>query len=1134
MSDEIDLMGLEIEKYRKIYEESVDEQQENALVDDLFESSDGTPVKNWSIDDINKLIEDVGNLPDIQQADEEFDVDRYQEYSEPQKPDFGRTEKEESEESYDESAVYFSKEYEQDLANKADDGNKIPTEFEDISSVSEGYVEPEDEDSEEQETEQVSDEETDEVPEEIEETVEEEIQSAEEFFPETEETENEENFVSGFEGVLSTIEEEKTEVPQVENTFFDNIADNEFSSVEGNINDAREDGEFKEIDESSYDDGISDNEVVYDGTFDRGDYLKIKDIFKNSKILNKIKVERAEVRENAMETVKEKFGEAIFDARRKEGDFNDILRRQRAAELEKLEAQETVTPPVREKRFDLESQEYVDAAEPVETEEIQEDKPEVAEETVAEEKTQIFEKVLPENFEQTKIIDGKLSSEDKEESESTIFIDGLSDFEEVAKSDNISEAEKEAEDEENNDIFFSQYNRKVDDDQLRFDGFTEDEDMMPEEVSDDEVQEELRKVREEKKNLFKITSLPSDYDDIDPNYFSPEKGKYDEEEHLVLSDENDPKSFFTMFKKSFIQERDKKLTEYSTPNEKPQVFRELYDRRRRYIFGMIAMAIMALLFAGITGLLSGIEIMSSSVNSACTVGLSLACMLLTFVFGSSVTQPGISGLSKGKFTGETAVTVMVLVSILTSLVMFFDLSGVTENYPVYTVAVIMCVVFNCLGRTMETTRAINAFKTATAKRQDNLFTIQNIDDLNTAQNIGRVFAGNNPDLKYSCKTMFPGRFVYNSFASNPADRFTKLFFPVFAVLSLIVAVIAAIVNQDVIVAFSTLMAALLVSFPTTLLFTLNFSLASVNKKLAKRRACITGYNSTANIDKTDAVVVDAIDLFDVSKCNFHGMKDYGTVRVDDIILYAAAMLTNSRGPLAHVFDKAIIGDRRELLPEVEDLRYEERLGLTGWIRGEKVFVGNRNLLINHNMEAPPKGAEVACLKEGKKVLYIAIDGRVAAMLVVEYGKNEEMKKHLAKLEKNGITIVVSTNDCNIDEEFLSLEYNMPRESFKVVGDFEGGLLDGYIHRVRKTANAKLIHDGTSLSLFETFASAFSYSGSVKLTFIIQAIMMLAGLITAAVFAFGGNLSVFTAGIVVIVQIIIAVITTTVSVIRARM
>ena len=1086
MSDEIDLFDEEIEKYREIYESVIDDTQDEDFVDELFESSDGIPVKNWSMEDINKLIEDVETIPDVEEAGEDFDADRYQEYSEPEEADFSETESKEKEESYDENAVYFSKEYEQNLASKAEITQKIPTEYEDFFSVSEDYEETEKDIAEE-----VSESETQEA-----------------FAADVTETEIQEDF---FEETTDGDEFIPVQETPVAEEFFSDVSDEEFVSVEGNINDAREDGEFKEIDESSYEDDISDNEVVYDGTFDRGDYLKIKDIFKKSKILNKRKVERAEVRENAMETVKEKYGEAVFNAKTSEGDFNEILRRQRAAELEKIEKEEN-QPVQKSVRFDLESQEYVSVSVASETkdepvEEDTENKDDDLGDTIFVSDLSAFEEVakenkkLPEDAEQTKIIgekaeDGNLNNE----------------------SDEFMPVEKE----------------EINDDQLKFDGFSEDEEVMPDEVSNEEVSENLRKMREEKKNLFRITSLPSDYDDIDPNYFSPEKGKYDEEEHLVLSDENDPKSFFTMFKKSFIQEKGKKLTEYTTSNEKPQVFKELYDRRRRSVFGIVAMALLALVFVGLSAVFNSLEMMTTDAMSACVVSLSIVSMLLTFVFGSSVTQPGIAALSKGRITTDSAVVVVILISLLTSLASFFDLSGLGDNYPVYTVAVLLCVIFNCLGKTMETSRAIDGLKTVTTKRKNNLFTIQEIDDMNTAQNIGRVFAGDKPSLKYSCKTLFPGGFVYNSFASNPADRFVRVLFPAFAALSLIIAIIAGIVNQDIVVVFATWLAAVLASFPGLIMFTLNFSLSSVNKRLEKRNACITGYNSVSSIEKTDAVVVDAIDLFDISKCNFHGMKDFGTVRVDDIILYASAMLTNSRGPLAHVFDKAIIGDKNELLPEVEDLCYEERLGLSGWIRGEKVFVGNRNLIINHNMEAPPKGAEVACLKEGKKVLYIAIDGKVAAMLVVEYAKNEEMKKHLSKLQKNGITVVVTTNDCNIDEEFLSLEYNMPRECFKVVGDFEGGLLDGYIHRLRKIAPAKLVHDGTSLSFFDTFASALSYSSSVKLTFAVQIVMMLAGLITAAVFAFSGNLSVFTAGIVVLVQAIIAAIITAVAVIRTKL
>ena len=1089
MSDEIDLFGMELEKYKEKYETVIGKAEDKDFVDELFESSDGTPVQNWSIDDINKLITDVDNLPDIEQAGEDFEFDRYGEYSEPKKPVFSETQFQEREEpvteTYDESAVYFSKEYENDLASRAVMADEIPTDFEDISSVSENYVEPED------------DYQYEETLNETEENAEDFLtaeSSAEELFA-TEDNVDENNASDIF---ISPDVSENDYDDAVD--FFDEVPDGDFAYVEGNINQVRADGEFREIDEKYIDDEFENNEVVYDGTFDRGDYLKIKDIFRNSKILSKRRAERAEVRESAMETVKEKYGEAIFEAKKKEEDFNQILRRQRAVEKEKQEqiVQENLA---RERRFDLESQEYVVSAEP-ETKEliIQED----------------------------------------EEPDDTIFLDSLSDFEELAKDSasvdeedtKIFEEAKEPQPVRN--IYVSPSHRRVDEDQMRFEGFPEEDDFLPEEVDVDEVKENLRRTREEKKNLFRMTNLPSDYDDIDPNYFSPEKGKYDEEEHLVLSDENDPNSFFTMFKKSFIQEKNKKFTEYVTSNEKPQIFKELKDRRRRSIVGLIAMSMLCIAFVVVQLVLSAVKAVTPEVNTIVMASLSIVCVLISFVFGSSVTQPGLKGVFKGRFTVDAATTSLLFALLATSVSMFFALEEEPGKIPVYTVAVMVCFILTCLGRTVETSRVINAFKVITTKRKDDLFTIQSIDDSATAQNVGRVFAGLNPDLKYSCKTIFPTGFIFNSFSSNPADRFTKLFFPVFAVLSFIVAVATGIVLRNVVAAFATFMACLLVSFPVTVLFTLNMSLNSLNKKLEKRKACITGYNAAANIDKANAIIVDATDLFDVSRCNFHGMKDYGTVRVDDIILYAAAMVTNSRGPLAHVFDKAILGDKKELLPEVEDLYYEERLGLSGWIRGEKVFIGNRNLLINHNMEAPPKGPEMACLKEGKKVLYIAIDGKVAAMLVVEYAKSDETRKHIERLHKNGITIVVATNDCNIDEEFLSLEYNLPRESFKVIGDFEGGLLDDYIHRLRETAPAKLIHNGTSPSLFETLASAISLSGSIKLTLIMQALIMLLGLIFVAVFALLGNLSVVSTLIVVLIQIVSSLLITVISTIRAKM
>lgn len=990
-----DFFDEDIEKYQKKYGSYSDDTNSSAFVDELFESSDGTPVTDWSMDDINKLINEVDNIPDIEEAGEDFNFDRYEKYSEPEKPSSFEAKKTEKEDVLDEGAVYFSSEYKDSLISKYE------------------AADPE---------------------------------------------ENNANDLSSF---------------------------RDLSSIEGNINEARADGEFREIDEGLDVDGFEQTEVVYDGTFDRGDYLKIKDIFKNSKILSKRRAERAEVRESAFESVKEKYGEAVFDAKKREADFNDILRRQKTVEKKKEEDR-----IVREKKFDVDSEDYVVAAAPK-------------------------EEALP--------------IKEDQELDDTIFISELAHFEEVAKDNTFSEEDLSQtkvigdvpEQHNTRNIYITPQSRREPDDQIRFEGFPEEDeyDLIPEEVNDTEIQENLRKTREEKKTLFRMTNLPDDYDDIDPNYFSPEKGKYDEEEYIVLSDENNPASFLTLFRNFFIQEKNKRMTEYTSPSEKPQVFKELSDRRRRYVFGLIAMSLVTLIFVLLNLITNAVDALPVNAQTSITAVISIICLLAAFVFGSCITQPGLQGIKKKQLTYDSSVTLLLFAGILNSASMFFDLTAMGELFPVYTAAILSVVIITCFSRAVESSRAVNALKVTTSKRENNLYTIQSIDDEDTAQNIGRIFAGNSPDLKYSCKTAFPSGFVSGAFSQNPSDRFSAAFFPILAGLSLVIGIISGIVSRNAAVAFSTFTACLLVSFPVSLMPALNISLYLLNKKLSKKNAAITGYSSSRNIEKTNAVVVDSTDLFDISKCNFHGMKDYGTVRVDDIILYAAAMLTNSRGPLANVFDKAIIGNKNELLPEVEDLRYEERLGLSGWIRGEKVLIGNRNLLINHNMEAPPKGAEVACLKEGKKVLYIAIDGQVAAMLVVGYAKNEQMKKYLSRLDKHGITVVVTTNDCNIDEDFLSLEFNMPRESFKVVGDYEGGLLDGVIHEARKSAPAKMIHDGTSDSFFETFASAVAHSSSIKISLAVQSVIMFLSLITSAIFALSGNLTMLNSGVVILIQLL---------------
>lgn len=162
----------------------------------------------------------------------------------------------------------------------------------------------------------------------------------------------------------------------------------------------------------------------------------------------------------------------------------------------------------------------------------------------------------------------------------------------------------------------------------------------------------------------------------------------------------------------------------------------------------------------------------------------------------------------------------------------------------------------------------------------------------------------------------------------------------------------------------------------------------------------------------------------------HGMKDFHTVRIDDVLLYAVAIVLKSGGPLTDVFNR-IIGGSTELLPPVRDMIYEDRLGLSATIYNQRVLLGNRNLLTHHNIEVPLKSEEDKVKRNGRKILYIAIDSQVAAMFVFNYAEDASLKDSINEMADNGFSLVVRTDDPNVTDELIAARFGIAQKDIKM-------------------------------------------------------------------------------------------------------
>lgn len=111
--------------------------------------------------------------------------------------------------------------------------------------------------------------------------------------------------------------------------------------------------------------------------------------------------------------------------------------------------------------------------------------------------------------------------------------------------------------------------------------------------------------------------------------------------------------------------------------------------------------------------------------------------------------------------------------------------------------------------------------------------------------------------------------------------------------------------------------------------------------------------------------------------------------------------------------------------------YEDRLGLSATIYNQRVLLGNRNLLTHHNIEVPLKSEEDKVKRNGRKILYIAIDSQVAAMFVFNYAEDASLKDSINEMADNGFSLVVRTDDPNVTDELIAARFGIAQKDIKM-------------------------------------------------------------------------------------------------------
>ena len=155
----------------------------------------------------------------------------------------------------------------------------------------------------------------------------------------------------------------------------------------------------------------------------------------------------------------------------------------------------------------------------------------------------------------------------------------------------------------------------------------------------------------------------------------------------------------------------------------------------------------------------------------------------------------------------------------------------------------------------------------------------------------------------------------------------------------------------------------------------------------------------------------------------------------------------------------MIEERTDFLKDVESLAYEQDMGLSGWVGGKRVLVGNRRLLQNHGVEVPEKSYEERYTKDGRCAVYLSTGGELSAMFVVSYLAEPGIAARLRALQKENVQLLIRTCDPDVTAARVCEVMRLPDGAVTVLTAGEGRTYEGLLTAEKETPEEALIASG---------------------------------------------------------------------------
>lgn len=398
---------------------------------------------------------------------------------------------------------------------------------------------------------------------------------------------------------------------------------------------------------------------------------------------------------------------------------------------------------------------------------------------------------------------------------------------------------------------------------------------------------------------------------------------------------------------------------------------------------------------------------------------------------------GLSKLFSLKADCDSLTAVSMVTGIANCIIMFANTNLIKGSIVhIYLTTAILSLLFNTIGKLLIVIRTKRSFSFVSGSSDK--YAVTCVEDDETAQNFTRGALRDFPKLASIKRTELLRNFLKISYASDSTDSFCRLFTPIILIAGIIVGVLAGVVANGIYgssgayVGFSVFTGCVAICSAVSLMLVVNLPMERASKKNAEHQGALLGYDAVEEFADTNSVLIDAAQLFPQGSITLSAIKVFSDTRIDEAIVEAASLTSQSGSILKSMFYDIIAG-KTELLNPVESYIFEDSMGLCGWINNKRVLLGSRELMINHSIEEVPSAAkEQEYTRGGKSAVYLSISGELSAMFLVEISPSLEVKKALSELARQEVYTIIKTVDSLVSINLISELYGVSSEYFKLL------------------------------------------------------------------------------------------------------